>query len=60
MIDDPPAAAPLAADPDDYLIALASAGGADCLVSGDRHLTGLEDSKPPVLTPRGVLELLAA
>ena len=61
MIDDPPAPAALTADPDDdYLIALARAGGADYLVSGDRHLTDLQDPEPPVLTPRQFLELLAA
>ncbi|MCB8914610.1 MAG: putative toxin-antitoxin system toxin component, PIN family [Thermoleophilales bacterium] len=37
---------------DEYLFALAVAGKADCLVSGDRHLTDLENLKPPILTPR--------
>lgn len=59
IIDDPPEPAALTADPDDdYLIALARAGGADYLVSGDRHLTGLTDPEPPVLTPRQFLALL--
>jgi uncharacterized protein len=61
IIDDPPEPAALTADPDDdYLIALARAGGADYLVSGDRHLTELADADPPVLTPRQFLELLTA
>ena len=53
IIDDPPAQPGLSPDPDDdYLIALARAGDADYLVSGDRHLTDLVDPIPPVLTPR--------
>ncbi|MDQ6775510.1 MAG: putative toxin-antitoxin system toxin component, PIN family [Actinomycetota bacterium] len=52
LIDDPPAQPGLSVDPDDdYLIALARAAGADYLVSGDQHLTGLPDPTPPVLTP---------
>lgn len=59
IIDDPPAAAALTPDPDDdYLIALARAGGADYLVSGDHHLTDLTDPDPPVLTPRQFLALI--
>lgn len=59
IIDDPPEPAALTPDPDDdYLIALARAGGADYLVSGDRHLTELPDPDPPVLTPRQFLALL--
>lgn len=59
IIDDPPEPAALTPDPDDdYLIALARAGGADYLVSGDRHLTDLTDPDPPVLTPRQFLVLL--
>lgn len=53
LIDDPPAQPGLSPDPDDdYLITLARAAGADYLVSGDHHLTGLDDATPPVLTPR--------
>jgi putative PIN family toxin of toxin-antitoxin system len=53
VVEDPPAQVGLTADPgDDYLVALARAAGADFLVSGDRHLTGLVDPVPPVLTPR--------
>ena len=59
IIDDPPEPAALTPDPDDdYLIALARAGGADYLVSGDRHLTELPDPDPPVLTPRQFLALI--
>ena len=50
LVIDAPAPQPgLSPDPDDdYLITLARAGGADYLVSGDRHLTGLTDPNPPV------------
>lgn len=52
-LPDPKVERPVAPDPDDdYLVALASTGDADYLVSGDRHLTDLADLKPPVLTPR--------
>lgn len=44
-------------DPDDaYLIALAREVRAEALVSGDRDLTELDDSEPPVLTPAAVLD----
>jgi uncharacterized protein len=53
VIDDPPAQPELSPDPDDdYLITLAHVAEADYLVSGDRHLTGLVDPTPPILTPR--------
>jgi predicted nucleic acid-binding protein len=53
ILDDPPSQPGLTADPDDdYLVALARDAAADFLVSGDRHLTGLVDAVPPVLTPR--------
>ncbi len=42
---------------DDYLAALAMESGADCLVSGDPHLHGLEITLE-VLTPRQFWELL--
>ncbi|MBK5249524.1 MAG: putative toxin-antitoxin system toxin component, PIN family [Actinomycetales bacterium] len=52
VLPDPPAEPGLTPDPkDDYLVTLARAAHADCIVSGDTHLTGLEDPKPPVLTP---------
>lgn len=61
LIDDPPAVAGLTPDrDDDYLmIALARVARADYLVSGDRHLTGLVDPVPRVLTPRQFLDLLS-
>lgn len=43
---------------DDYLVGLAREAGADRIVSGDAHLTGLKDSDPPVLTPRQLLRRL--
>lgn len=53
---DPPRVSP---DPDDdYLIALARTAGADLLVSGDKHLTGLADPPVRVMTPRDLLRLL--
>ena len=59
LADDPPAQPGLTPDPgDDYLVALARATGADFLVSGDAHLTGLPDVDPPVLTPRQFDDLL--
>lgn len=57
--DDPPAQRGLTPDPGgDYLVSLARAAGADYLVSGDAHLTGLPDAEPPVLTPRQFENLL--
>lgn len=59
IVDDPPAQPGLTPDPDDdYLVALARAADADCLVSGDRHLLDLADPDPPVLAPRQFLDLL--
>jgi putative PIN family toxin of toxin-antitoxin system len=59
VIEDPPALVGLSPDPDDdYLIALARVAEADWLVSGDRHLTGLTDPNPAVLTPREFRDLL--
>lgn len=43
---------------DDYLVALARAVEAECIVSGDTHLTQLSDLRPPVLTPRVFLSSL--
>ena len=58
---DPPPQPGLTPDPkDDYLVALARATGVDYLVSGDPHLTGLANPRPPVLTPRAFLDLLTA
>lgn len=51
----------LSPDPDDdYLIALASSQSAACLVSGDAHLTDLEQTPIPVLTTRAFLRQLRA
>jgi predicted nucleic acid-binding protein len=60
LVDDPPEVeAGLTADAgDDYLVALARAAGADVLVSGDPHITGVERPEPPVLTPRQLVEIL--
>ena len=54
VVDDPTPEQPgLSPDPhDDYLVTLARAADAHYLVSGDRHLTGLADPTPPILTPR--------
>jgi uncharacterized protein len=43
---------------DDYLLALAEAGSADILVSGDKDLTELADPPVLVLTPRELLSRL--
>ncbi len=60
LVDDAPPTPGLTADPaDDYLVALARAAKVDALVSGDRHLLALDDSRPPVLTPRTFLEQLS-
>lgn len=59
VVDDPPVERGVTPDPDDdYLVSLARASRADVLVSGDRHLTGLVDVEPPVLTPRAFASLL--
>lgn len=56
---DPIVIAGLTPDPgDDYLVALARAGAAQFLVSGDSHLTELKAAQPPVLTPRAFLRRL--
>ncbi|MEP7105946.1 MAG: putative toxin-antitoxin system toxin component, PIN family [Chloroflexota bacterium] len=40
------------ADPkDDYLFALAREAGVDVVLSGDKHVTGLESPRPRVVTP---------
>jgi putative PIN family toxin of toxin-antitoxin system len=60
MLDDPAVSERISPDPDDdYLVFLARQGEADFLVSGDRHLTELLDSVPPVLTPRQFADKLA-
>ena len=55
--DDPSPRPSMTSDPgDDYLMALAHKADAQCVVSGDAHLTQLVDPSPPVLTPREFLE----
>lgn len=54
---DPPAAPGLTRDPeDDYLVALALASEADCIVSGDADLLELQALDMPVMSPRAFLE----
>jgi putative PIN family toxin of toxin-antitoxin system len=49
----------LSPDPgDDYLLALARSHSANFLVSGDADLCQLENSEPPVLTPRAFINRL--
>lgn len=56
---DPEAEPGTTPDPgDDYLVTLARAVDAECIVSGDTHLTQLRDAQPPVLTPREFLNSL--
>jgi hypothetical protein len=59
LIPDPDEVPAMTPDPDDdYLIALAVAAGADAIVSGDAHLTELENPPTPVVKPREFIELL--
>lgn len=59
LVGDPPATTDLTPDPgDDYLVALARSAKAQALVSGDRHLLGVDRAEPPVLTPRRFIERL--
>lgn len=58
VLSDPKVERPVMPDPDDdYLVALAAAGDADCLVSGDRLLTDLADLRPLVLTLQQFVDL---
>jgi len=55
-VADPQAQPGATPDPgDDYLVVLAQTADADCIVSGDAHLTQLIDPRPPVLSPREFL-----
>jgi uncharacterized protein len=57
VVEDPPADPGLTPDPgDDYLVSLARAAGALCIVSGDAHLRQLADAVPPVLSPGEFIE----
>jgi uncharacterized protein len=59
-VTDPEAQPRATPDPgDDYLVALARAAGAECIVSGDTHLTQLRDPDPPVLAPHDFLKSLS-
>ncbi len=60
VVPDPASEPGATPDPgDDYLVALARSIGADCLVSGDPHLTDLRRLRPPVVTPRAFLRMIA-
>ncbi|MDP3983484.1 MAG: putative toxin-antitoxin system toxin component, PIN family [Acidimicrobiia bacterium] len=59
LVDDPPPEVGHTPDPDDdYLVSLARIGRADVLISGDSDLVDLDDPRPPVSTPRGLIDLL--
>ena len=45
---------------DDYLVSLAVASGVEAIVSGDLDLLSLEQTEPVVVTPRALLERMAA
>jgi putative PIN family toxin of toxin-antitoxin system len=59
LVPDPDEVPAVTRDPDDdYLVALAVAADADAIVSGDTHLTELENPRMPVVKPRGFVERL--
>ena len=62
VVADPPASAePITEDPDDdFLVVLAEGADVDVLISGDRHLTGLNRSGLTVKTPREFLTDIAS
>jgi len=61
VLDDPTAVPALCRDPDDdYLLALAVAGRAYVVVSGDRDLTELAGPPVQILTPRAFVDRLEA
>ena len=60
LIPDPDVASVSTPDPaDDFLVAVARAGKATAIVSGDRHLTKLPELDPPVFTPGAALRRLS-
>lgn len=59
MLPDPVAPPEVVRDPnDDYLVALAIAGNADAIVTGDRDLLDHPDLHPPAINARAACELL--
>lgn len=59
-VADPEAPPSTTPDPDDdYIVALARAAHAECIVSGDAHLAQLPNPHPPVLVPREFLVSLS-
>jgi predicted nucleic acid-binding protein len=59
VVEDAPAPRVVPSDPkDDYLVALARAGGAHVIVTGDRHLLDMDELRPPALEPRAFLAVL--
>lgn len=60
FVEDPPDPPAATADPGaDYLVALARAGDADLIVSGDSHLPDLDGLVPPALSARQLLDRLS-
>lgn len=61
LVDDPDEIVPTTRDSDDdYLIALARAHNATCIVSGDLDLLEWEEADPPVLSPADFEAMLSA
>lgn len=58
VVDDPPAPRVVRAPKDDYLVAVAQAGRAHVIVTGDRHLLDLEGLEPRAMTPRAFLDVV--
>lgn len=60
VVRDPADVPRVTEDPgDDYLVALGKAARANVIVSGDPHLTMLEDPNPEVVTPREFLSRIS-
>lgn len=61
MRDDPVDPEPVLRDPgDDYLLALAQAGEADAIVTGDKDLLHHADLRPPAIRARETVDRLAS